>query len=150
MPACNKVARDTHPNTDVYWTQLPRTDIEKKKKMSKINLISLLMIALAGTTKGVILRTSCKSFAEFSIVLDGFYDSGAALKSLDGKTRRQCLLECKSTVRCKSINFQKDGGLCQLLDRNITSSKNFLQSKALWTFISTDDNKNNVSLFISY
>ena len=86
-----------------------------------------------------ILRENCKQYADFNVVLENMFDSGSALKRVNGKSRRQCLLACISYSPCKSVNYKNDGGLCDLLDRNLTASVGALQQNIGWTYITTNE-----------
>ena len=97
-----------------------------------------------------ILRESCKQYADFNVVLENMFDSGSALKRVNGKSRRQCLLACISYSPCKSVNYKNDGGLCDLLDRNLTSNAGVLQQKAEWTYITTDEYSLKVRILSSF
>ena len=73
-----------------------------------------------------------------TFVLENIFDSGSVLKRVSGKSKRQCLLACTSYFPCESVNYKNDGGLCDLLDRNLTSSADVLQQSIGWTYITTD------------
>eukprot|EP00112_Aurelia_sp_Birch-Aquarium-sp1_P023248 Seg685.4 transcript_id=Seg685.4/GoldUCD/mRNA.D3Y31 product="putative skeletal organic matrix protein 5" protein_id=Seg685.4/GoldUCD/D3Y31 len=97
-----------------------------------------------GNGASTILRLSCKYHADFSIVLDGLGDSGAALKQYPSKTRRECVLECISLPPCQAVNHKQNGGNCELIGRNLTESKNLLTSRTGWTYLTTNDNELNI------
>ena len=90
-------------------------------------------------TQMQILRESCKYSADFNVVLENIFDSGSVLKRFNGKVRRQCLLAFTSYFPCKSVNYKNDIGLCDLLDRNLTSSADVLQQSIGWAYITTDE-----------
>ena len=90
-------------------------------------------------------RLSSIIFADFNIVLDNLIDSGPLLESFDLKTKRQCVLECVSLVSCKSVNFHKESGRCELVGRSLEEGKTKLTSKAGWVYMTTNDDELNVS-----
>ncbi len=92
-----------------------------------------------------IIRLNSVSYADFSIVLDGFADTGSILKSFALKTRHQCVLECVSLVTCKSLNFKKVGGNCELLGRTLEESKTHLNTRSGWVYMTTNDADADVS-----
>ena len=118
--------------------------------MWSIKAMYILLTSLAATVHLKILRGSCSHFADYNIVLQDLSDSGQSLKSLSGKNQRQCLLECMSLLYCRSINHKKDGGLCDLLDRNLTSSAGLLRPNMGWKFISTSEYTLNVCTYINH
>ncbi len=113
--------------------------------MGDISRLAILLQLLV-SSNGVILRLGAKIYADFSVVLDGLVDSGSLLKSFDLKTKRQCVLECVSLVSCKSVNFHKDTGKCELVDRSLGGSKTHLASKAGWVYLTTNYDELNVSI----
>ena len=84
-----------------------------------------MMLSITNTQMQI-LRESCKYSADFNVVLENIFDSGSVLKRVSGKSRRQCLLDCTSYFPCESVNDKNDGGLCELLDQNLTSSADVL------------------------
>ena len=108
-------------------------------KERKMSLTIYLLIFLINNVHMKILRKACKYDGDFSIALEGIIDSGSLLNALSGKSKRSCLLICKSTLPCESVNYKQDGGICQLLDRNLTASRSTLQSQPGWVFISTNE-----------
>ena len=104
---------------------------------AKLIFINLMLLVTNSHMK--ILRESCKQYADFNVVLENMFDSGSALKRVNGKSRRQCLLACISYSPCKSVNYKNDGGLCDLLDRNLTASVGALQQNIGWTYITTNE-----------
>ena len=104
---------------------------------AKLIFINLMLLVTNGHMK--ILRESCKQYADFNVVLENTFDSGSTLKRVNGKSRRQCLLACTSYSPCKSVNYKNDGGLCDLLDRNLTASAGALQQNIGWTYITTNE-----------
>ena len=107
--------------------------------MALSKLIFISMMLSITNTQMQILRESCKYSADFNVVLENIFDSGSVLKRVSGKSRRQCLLACTSYFPCESVNYKNDGGLCDLLDRNLTSSADVLQQSIGWTYITTDE-----------
>ncbi len=105
----------------------------------------LILIHLVLSSNGVILRFKSMTYADFSIVLDDMVDSSALLRSFDLKTKRLCVLECVSLVSCKSVNFHKVSGRCELVGRALAESKAHLASKEGWVYMTTNDDGIRVS-----
>jgi len=105
--------------------------------------ISMMCAALFGVY-ATILRQECKIYAEFKIVVDGLADSGSVLKEFPSKTKRQCTLECISLAECASVNYQLNGGKCQLLERGLVKSTSLLIKKEGWIYMTTDDEEQDV------
>ena len=94
----------------------------------------------------VILRLQCGIFADFCIILDELADPQSPLKSFTGKTKRECTLECSSEQNCKSVNYKKSGGNCELIGRNLSVAVNHLISRTGWVYMTTDEQAINVSV----
>ena len=105
----------------------------------------LIILSVTIGVRLTILRLSCKSYADFSISLDGMADSGSILRELASKTKRACVLECVSLAACKSVNYKSADGQCQLLERGLNVSVTFLAQKAGWAYMTTDEEDPNVS-----
>ena len=104
---------------------------------SKLILISMMLSIT--NTQMQILRESYKYSADCNIVLENIFDSGSVLKRVSGKGRRQCFLECTSYFPCESVIDKNDGGSCELLDQNLTSSADVLHQSIGWAYITTDE-----------
>ena len=126
-------------STNDNFNLLSEIESSPNRVMACAKLIFINLMLLVTNSHMKILRESCKQYADFNVVLENMFDSGSALKRVNGKSRRQCLLACTSYSPCKSVNYKNDGGLCDLLDRNLTSNAGVLQQKAEWTYITTDE-----------
>ena len=134
----------THNKRNICCEEAMERAGETRGKDKMTFLICMVATTFVSGVEMKLLRTSCKSEAEFSIILEGIYDSGSPLKKLSTPTRQKCLLHCQATLGCSSVNYKKVGGDCDLLSRNMTASKGLLQVKTGWEYISTNDYDQNV------
>ncbi|XP_065072025.1 uncharacterized protein LOC135696532 [Rhopilema esculentum] len=98
----------------------------------------LLFIANAFLPNGEILRMPCKTFANFSVVLHG-HSLDATYRTLENLDEQMCKTECIIEGQCKSININKDMGICQLNDKSAQNPNDRVKTdaKSGWTYFST-------------
>eukprot|EP00794_Sanderia_malayensis_P009159 gene9159-10132_t len=98
----------------------------------------LLVLFSTGAVASNVIRFNSKIYADFSVLLDRLVDGGTVLKQFTLKSRRQCCLECVSLSPCKSVNYKKNGGNCELLGRSFNQVASALQPRSGWTYLSTN------------
>ncbi|XP_065053420.1 uncharacterized protein LOC135682455 [Rhopilema esculentum] len=121
--------------------------MKKHSSVAKAYIMSIKAVILSisvGCNLATILRESCQYYGDFNIVLQDMAVTGNVLKSFVGKTKRQCTLECMSSLECQSLNFKEDDGQCELLDRNLTSSMTAISKRLGWVYMTTDEEASNV------
>ena len=92
-----------------------------------------------------ILRSSCKVSANFNIILQGMADTSVVETTRKAKSQRQCVLQCVSEFKCKSVNYKQTRGQCELLGRTLRESAPFLQNQSDSVYMTTDELVLNVS-----
>ena len=98
---------------------------------------------------GEILRLPCRIFANFSVVLHD-HSLSSPFRSFDNFYEQMCKAECIMEHRCKSINLNKELGICQLNNKSAQDPKDFIeeQKKEGWTYYSTRFEEQNVSFLL--
>ena len=104
-----------------------------------------IVVILFSNVAIAILRSSCKMSSNFNIILQGIADTGAVETTRKAKSQRQCVLQCASLLNCKSLNYRKTQGQCELLGRTLRESIPFLQKHGDSIYLTTDDLALNVS-----
>ncbi|XP_065071781.1 uncharacterized protein LOC135696328 isoform X2 [Rhopilema esculentum] len=106
--------------------------------MMQICSANLLLMVISVTVKGEILRLPCKTFANFSVVLHG-HSLDATYRTLENLDEQMCKTECIIEGQCKSININKDLGICQLNDKSAQNPNDRVKTdaKSGWTYFST-------------
>ena len=104
-----------------------------------------IVVILCSNVAIAILRSSCKVSANFNIMLQGMTDTGVVETTRKAKSQRQCVLQCASVFKCKSLNYRKTQGQCELLGRTLRESIPFLQKQSDSIYLTTDDLGLNVS-----
>ena len=104
-----------------------------------------IFVYLSVFSNATIVRLNTRIYADFSISLEELVDKGTILKSFDAQTRRQCVLECISSASCKSVNFQKGNGTCELIGRSLAQSKPHLAERVGWVYLTTNEDDLDVS-----
>ena len=83
--------------------------------------------------------------ANFNIILQGIADTGVVETTGKATSQRQCVLQCTSVFKCKSLNYRQTQGQCELLGRTLRESAPFLQKQSNSVYMTTDDLVLNVS-----
>ena len=104
-----------------------------------------VIIILCSNVAIALLRSSCKMSANFNIILQGMADTGVAETTRKAISQRQCVLQCASVFKCKSLNYRQTQGQCELLGRTLRESAPFLQKQSNSVYMTTDDLVLNVS-----
>ena len=84
--------------------------------------------------------------ANFNIILQGMADTGLIETTRKATSQRQCVLQCASVFKCKSLNYRQTKGQCELLGRTLRESAPFLQKQSDSVYMTTDDLALNVSI----
>ena len=77
--------------------------------------------------------------ANFNIMLQGMTDTGVVETTRKAKSQRQCVLQYASVFKCKSLNYRKTKGQCELLGRTLKESVPFLRKQSDSVYMTTDD-----------
>ena len=76
--------------------------------------------------------------AEFSVVIIS-RATGTKLLARQNTEYPECLLACVYHLKCKSVNYNQNIKMCELMDTNITKNTIFTQKD--WVAIGTDDSE---------
>ncbi|XP_065052423.1 uncharacterized protein LOC135681747 isoform X1 [Rhopilema esculentum] len=108
----------------------------------------LLLLVISVNINGEILRLPCKIFANFTAVLHD-HSLSSTFRSLDNLDEQMCKFECIMEHRCKSINLNRELGICQLNNKSAQDPKDFIeaQKKEGWTYHSTRFEEKNVGQY---
>ncbi|XP_065071463.1 uncharacterized protein LOC135696108 [Rhopilema esculentum] len=108
----------------------------------------LLLLVISVNINGEILRLPCKIFANFTAVLHD-QSLSSTFCSLDNLDEQMCKFECIMEHRCKSINLNRELGICQLNSKSAQDPKDFIktQKKEGWTYYSTRFEEKNVGQY---
>ncbi|XP_065071507.1 uncharacterized protein LOC135696142 isoform X2 [Rhopilema esculentum] len=108
----------------------------------------LLLLVISVNTNGEILRLPCKIFANFTAVLHD-QSLSSTFRSLDNLDEQMCKFECIMEHRCKSINLNRELGICQLNSKSAQDPKDFIETqiKEGWTYYSTRFEEKNVGQY---
>lgn len=91
-----------------------------------------------------VLRLPCKVIAAFDVVLSGMADGGSVGNSTAAVTPGKCALNCVSWPKCKSLNFKEAEQKCELFDRSLVQSKDFLIQQEGSVYMTSNDLHRNV------
>ena len=83
--------------------------------------------------------------ANFNIMLHGMTDTGVVETTRKAKSQRQCVFQCASVFKCRSLNYRKTKGQCELLGSTLKESVPFLRKQNDLVYMTTDDLALNVS-----
>ncbi len=102
------------------------------------------------TTSSLILRLSCKQYANFNIFEENQALNGSLIRSITGTTQYECQYQCLMEFHCKSINYERGGKqMCELNGKTPQDIRDGvkLSKRSGWVFLTTNYSEALVSKF---
>ena len=106
--------------------------------MQKFTFIVQLLSLLFSNGSAEILRLTCETYADFSIIHQDKRLDNTTFTTLFDTEQSKCEYECSVDSRCKSVNFKRDENICELNNKSPDDARDRISTVPSfgWTFYS--------------